>query len=142
MEHWQTLAETMIPMSEGVQMLVVLLLGLGIGGGGAAAITNRGSGKQRLAGGNSVSVELIDNLATKPELTEMERRFVAQLADLKLSWQRDTEASRRDSEAQFSRINAISRELATTTGELRQVNANIERLYEGLGLKATRRRTE
>lgn len=87
--------------------------------------------------GQPLTIAMVDALATKEELKDLEGRLVAELKKLETSLNSERGVARVANGNLHARIDKTVESLAEVRGELTQINANLNRLID-LAVKRTR----
>ena len=87
---------------------------------------------------NPLPVAMVQDLATKEELRELEARLVAELKKLETAISSERAVARTANGNLHARIDKISEGLAGTTATMTQLNASLNRVLDAL-LKPNRR---
>lgn len=77
---------------------------------------------------NPLPVSLVNKLATKEEVEEVEQRLGSHIDEIKVAMSEERSIARTAQGKTHARIDKVAENLAEMRGELRQINSNLERL--------------
>ena len=110
----------------------------GLIGVGASGVIGLFLGRLMRAKQNPMDVQLVETLATKEELRDIENRIERRFDEIKQAIHEDRKVARENTDNMFSRINAISIGLAQNQGESKQLISRLEQLTSLLTTLARR----
>lgn len=87
---------------------------------------------------NPLPVEVVESLATKEEMRELEGRLVSEIRKLENALGKERDVARTANGNLHARIDRTSEAIAGVTGQLSQMNSNLDRLLD-LATKPLRR---